>query len=105
MSAIMQGTTPELTITISPDDLLLSAVTAVELYIRNGGNVTTYTAADLTIDLDANTITKRFSEAETAALDPSKNLIVQGRLWAGDAVFGINKLTFSVADMEGVGNG
>lgn len=57
MSAIMQGTTPSLTITFSPDDLQLSAVTAIELYVRNGSSLTTYTAADLAIDLDANTIT------------------------------------------------
>lgn len=36
MSAIMQGTTPSLTITFAPEDLLLSSVTAIELYVRNG---------------------------------------------------------------------
>lgn len=47
MSAIMQGTTPSLTITIDPGDLLLSAVTAIEIYVRNGSSLTTYTAEDL----------------------------------------------------------
>lgn len=43
MVSIMQGTTPSLTITFSPDDLQLSAVTAIELYVRNGRSLTTYT--------------------------------------------------------------
>lgn len=47
MASTMQGTTPSLTITFSPDDLQLSAVTAIELYVRNGSSLTTYTAEDL----------------------------------------------------------
>ena len=103
MAAIMQGTTPSITITISPDDFLLSSVTKMELYVRNGGKLTTYTADDLTVDTEANSITLTFSEAETAAMNPKKFLTVQGRFWLGTSVVGINKLTFGVADMMGVG--
>ena len=103
MSAIMQGTTPSLTISIDPDDLQLSSVTAMELYIRNGNATTTYAMGDLTVDTEANTVTKVFTEAETAALDPKKNVVIQGRFWAGDAVIGINKINIGVADMMGVG--
>lgn len=103
MASIMQGTTPSLTITIDPDDLQLSAVTAVELRIRNGAAITSYTAEDLTLDTDANSVTKTFTAEETAAFDPSKNLIVQGRFWVGDAVIGINKISIGVSDMLGVG--
>lgn len=104
MSAIMQGTTPSITITISTDDFLLSNVTAVELYISHHGTVTTYTAADLTIDTEENTVTKTFTETETAALTPRHNVIVQGRFWLSDgSIVGINKIHFSVADMMGVG--
>lgn len=103
MASIMQGTTPSLTITIDPEDLLLSAVTVIELYVRNGKTTTTYTMDDLTIDIEANTITKVFTEEETAALDPKKNVVIQGRFWAGDAVIGINKINIGVADMMGVG--
>lgn len=47
MASIMQGTTPSLTITTDPEDLLLSAVTAMELYIRNGNTTATYAMRDL----------------------------------------------------------
>ena len=103
MASIMQGTTPSLTITINPDDFQLSAVTKIELYVKNGGTLTTYTAEDLTVDTEANTITKTFSEAETAALNPKKFVTVQGRFWLGSSVVGINKISFGVSDMMGVG--
>ena len=103
MARIMQGTTPSVTITINPDDFLLSNVTKMELYVRNGSNLTTYTADDLDIDTDANTITKTFTEAETAALDPKKNVVIQGRFWLGNAIVGINKISYGVSDMQGVG--
>ena len=103
MANIMQGTTPSITITIDPDDFQLSAVTRMELYVKNGGTLTTYTADDLTVDTEANTLTLTFSEAETAAMNPRKFLTVQGRFWLGSSVVGINKLTFGVADMMGVG--
>lgn len=103
MASIMQGTTPSLKIQISTDDLHLSNVTALELYIRNGSRLTTYTAEDLDVDTEENTVTKHFSVEETAALDPRKNITVQARFWVGDAVIGINKITIGVADMMGVG--
>lgn len=103
MAAIMQGTTPSLTITIDPEDLLLSAVTAMELYIRNGNKTATYAMGDLVVDIEQNTVTKVFTESETAALDPKKNVVIQGRFWVGEAVIGINKINIGVADMMGVG--
>ncbi len=103
MAAIMQGTTPSITITIDPDDFQLSNVTKIELYVKNGGTLTTYTAEDLTIDTEANTVTLTFSEAETAAMNPKRFVTVQGRFWLGSSVVGINKITFGVADMMGVG--
>ena len=103
MASIMQGTTPSITITINPDDFLLSSVTKVELYVQNGVTLTTYTADDLIVNTEANTITLTFSEEETAAMNPKKFLTVQGRFWIDTSVVGINKLTFVVADMIGVG--
>ena len=102
-SLIMQGTTPSITIQISPDDFLLSNVTAIELYMKNGNRMLTYKMTDLVIDTEANTLTKVFSEAETIKLQPKHSLIIQGRFWLGTSVVGINKLVFDVADMMGVG--
>lgn len=59
-SLIMQGTTPSITIQISSDDFLLSNVTAIELYVKNGNRMITYKMTDLVIDTEANTITKIF---------------------------------------------
>lgn len=104
MSAIMQGTTPAITITIDSDDFLLSDVTAIELYIQNKTTISTYTLDELVIDTTNNTITKTFTEAETAAMLPKYTTIVQGRFWMNDGnIFGINKLKFATADMIGVG--
>lgn len=103
MARIMQGTTPSVTIHISPDDFLLSNVTKMELYVKNDSNITTYMADDLDIDIIENTITKTFSEAETAALNPKKNVFIQGRFWLGNAIVGINKISYGVGDMMGVG--
>ena len=105
MDAIMQGTTPSVTLTISPKDFSLTDVTEIELYIKNGGRTTTITMDGLTIDTDANSVTKRFSVEETAALDPRKNLTIQARFFFADgSVVGIKKIVLAVADMEGVGD-
>lgn len=105
MDAIMQGTTPSVTLTIDADDISLADVTEIELYAKNGGRTTTTTMDGLTVDTDANSVTKRFSEAETAALDPRKNITIQARFWLSDgSIVGINKITLAVADMEGVGD-
>lgn len=105
MNEIMQGTTPSITITIDTDDFLLSNVSAIELYVANGKTVKTYTQADLTIDTEENSVTKKFTAEETAALSRRNNVIVQGRFFFPDgSVVGIHKITFSVADMLGVGD-
>ena len=104
MAEIMQGTTPSVTIKISKNQFLLSQVTAIELYVRNDGKTTTYTMDQLRVDTVANTVTKTFTEEETAALKPRSTVIIQGRFWfANGNVVGINKITFPVADMMEVG--
>lgn len=105
MDAIMQGTTPSVTLTIDEDDFLLADVTEIELYAKNGGRTTTTTMDGLTIDTEANSVTKHFTEVETAALDPRKNITIQARFFFADgSVVGIHKITLAVADMEGVGD-
>ena len=102
MASIMQGTTPSLKIIIDPDDLLVSAIADIELYIKNTG-LETKTLEDVVIDTVTNSITYLFTVEETAALDPTKQLIVQGRLFSGNDVIGIDKIYFNVKDMLGVG--
>lgn len=105
MASIMQGTTPSLTIHINTDDFLISDVSRIELYISNGKDVATYTQDDLTIDTAENTITKKFSEEETAAMPRRGNIAVQGRFFFPDeSIVGIQRITFSVSDMLGVGD-
>lgn len=103
MASIMQGTTPSITIYISPEDLSLTNVTAIELYIKNCCAIKTLTMDDLVIDTVENSITKHFTVEETAALNPQSSIVIQGRFWVGDAVIGINKIRVGVSDMMGVG--
>lgn len=105
MNEIMQGTTPELTITIKKTDFLLTDVEKIELVVQNGNNLTTYTEEDLLLDAEANTVTLAFTEEETAALSRKYQVFVQGRFWLQDGgVVGIKKISFQVADMLGVGD-
>lgn len=103
MSAIMQGTTPSLTISISKEDFELSSVSKIELYIQNGNKVTTYRESDLVIDNEKNSFTKKFTESETAAFVVKNDVIAQARFWFPDgSIVGIKKIAFSVSDMLGV---
>lgn len=102
MASIMQGTTPSLTITIDPDDLLLSAVTAMDIKIKNV-RLKSYELNDMTINSEENSFSYHFTEEETTELNPKKPIVVQGRLWVGEEIFGIDKIYFDVADMMGVG--
>ena len=105
MDSIMQGTTPELTITIKKTDFLLTDVEKIELVVQNGNNLTTYTEAELLLDSEANTVTLAFTEEETAALSRKYQVLVQARFWlTGGVVVGIKKISFQVADMLGVGD-
>ena len=102
MASIVQGTTPTVTITIDPNDLNLANVTAMDIKIRNV-RTRSYGLDDMTIDTEANSFTYQFTEEETTELNPKKPLVIQGRLWLGDKIVGINKIQFEVSDMMGVG--
>ena len=105
MDEIMQGTTPSLTIKIKPADFLLANVARLEIYVQNGGAITTYDESDVSIDTDANTVSLTFTEEETAAFQNRFPVEAQGRFWLqGGGIVGIKKLSFSVADMLGVGD-
>lgn len=102
MSGIMRGTTPTIEIEIDTEDFLLSELTAIELYVRNGNKISTYTKDDLIVDEESNVVSKQLTEADTKALDPNFPVIVQMRGWYADGnVIGIEKLVFDTADMEG----
>lgn len=105
MASIMQGTTPSIVLSIDTDDFLLQNVTALELYIRNGGKTNTYSLSDVEVDTSENTLTKTFTEAETSAFVPYDGVTVQARFWFSDgSIIGINRISFNVSDMMGVGN-
>jgi hypothetical protein len=98
----MRGTTPTIEIEIDTEDFLLSELTAIELYVRNGNKISTYTKDDLIVDEESNVVSKQLTEADTKALDPQFPVIVQMRGWYADGnVIGIEKLVFDTADMEG----
>ena len=100
MNKIMKGTTPAVTISVDPDDFLLSNVTKIELYIMNGESVKTYTGDDLVVDTSDNSVTKQFTEEETLGLCPKSYIVIQGRFWFADGnIVGINPISISVANM------
>lgn len=101
--SIMQGTTPALTININPDDCSLSNAVEVELYVLNEYECSTYTSDDLVIDQENNSITKLFTEEETARFTPGRAITVQGRLFFPDGIVGFRKIRIGVDDMIGVG--
>lgn len=103
MASIMQGTTPALTIRIDPGDLDVADIVRVELYVLDEYECTTYTLDDLTVDTDRNSITKVFTEEETARFTPGKTITVQGRLFFPDGIVGTQKIRIGVDDMIGVG--
>lgn len=103
MASIMQGTTPAVTIQIPNNAFRLSDVTAIELYVKQADAMKVYRKNDLIIDAEANTLTKSFSVEETSCFYPGVPVIIQGRFWIGDAVFGIDKIAIGVKDMQGVG--
>ncbi len=79
MSGILQGTTPELIITV-PEDFPLANVVAVELTLQHKNVKTVLGTLDVVIDPDSNTITYTFTEAQTLALDPKALLMWQLRM-------------------------
>ncbi len=102
MDAILRGTTPSVILAIDPDDFLLSAVTKVEMYIQST-YTKTYTGTALTIDTTENTVTKQFTEDETAAFCAGQEVTAQARFWFSDgSIVGTLPIIFSVADMLGV---
>jgi len=66
-NAILQGTTPSLTIHINPDDLELIDIVELELTFQQYNKDPTIIKhiSDCEIDFDNNTITYHFSETET----------------------------------------
>lgn len=105
MDEIMQGTTPSLILEVDPDELWVTSATRIEVYLTNGGQTETYTEADLVLDAETNTITKHFSEEETAAFSRKSPVVVQARFWMPNGqVVGTYKASFDVADMLTVGD-
>ena len=105
MNGILQGTTPSLVLEADPEELWVDAAEKIELYVQNGGSIVTYTGSELTIDAEANTVTKAFTEAETAALKRGFPVVAQARFWMPSGqIVGSNKVSFAVEDMLGVGD-
>lgn len=105
MDEIMQGTTPSLILEVDPNDMWLTSVTKIEVYLTNGGKIVTYTQDDIAVDTEANTITKHFSEEETASFSRKHPVVVQARFWTENGqVVGTHKASFDVADMLTVGD-
>lgn len=99
-NAILQGTTPSLTITINPEDFAVTDVVKLELVFQNGPNIIRKALADVTTDADENAITYTFTEAETLALRPQNALTYQLRFSFQDgSIVGTRKASLRVEDL------
>ena len=106
MSKILQGTTPSLIIAISKTDFLVSSIVKLELVIMQEKNIAegkvvkTYGLEDVDLDVENNTITYTFTEAETLAMIPDKPLWYQLRfLFADGSIIGTEQMSLQVADL------
>lgn len=102
MDSILQGTTPTLTIELDPEDLNVNAIAALKFVMKQRNTVTEYNLSDVTVDVEENTISYRFTEEETFAFIADTLLFVQLRfLMVDGSICGTNRMTFSIDDFIG----
>lgn len=100
MNSILQGTTPTLTIAVDQADLPLSNITDLELTFQQMGDPVYKHMADVTIDTEANTISYHFTQTETLALIPTRELNWQIRFLLPDGnVVGTTVAQINVSDL------
>ena len=100
MNSILQGTTPTLTITVNPDDLLLSNILDLELTFQQVGEPVYKHMSDVSIDTEANALSYHFTQEETLALIPTRLLNWQIRFLMPDGnVIGTTIAQINVSDL------
>lgn len=98
MNMILQGTTPQLIITI-PETVPLTSVIGVELTISHKDSKNIIGLDDVTVDSENNTITYTFTEAQTLALDPRFPVQWQLRLKTASVIVGTLVQSIKVYDL------
>lgn len=101
---IMQGTTPEICIEINKDDLLVSDIEEIDLWVVNGRAKINYAKDRLVLDNENNTITVHFSKEETLRFShmiDSNDIAVQFLAKANDEWVGIEPIYFEVEKFIG----
>ena len=98
MMEALQGTTPTLEITI-PQDIPVSNIIGIELTMRHKASKQKYGLSDVTVDSETNTISYRFAEAQTLALDPDYPLWWQLRVKTASGIVGTDKYQIDVKDL------
>lgn len=100
MNSILQGTTPTLTILVDTADLLLSDIVELELTFQQVGDPVYKHMPDVSIDTDANTISYHFTQEETLALIPTRQLNWQIRFEMPDGnIIGTTIAQINVSDL------
>lgn len=84
MDQILQGTTPDFTVTVRPEDFAVSDVRKLEITIWNGNNQVIYGLDDVTVDTEANAFSIHFTEAFTRSLGTTKTFQWQMRCMFSD---------------------
>lgn len=85
MNGLLQGTTPDFTIRIKPEDFVVSDVVKLEITIWNSnGNVTIYGLPDVLVDDEKNAFGIHFTEAFTLSLGTARSFRWQMRCMFAD---------------------
>lgn len=84
MNGILQGTTPDFTVYVKPEDFAVSDVTKLEIVIWSSNNRTTYGFDDVTVDTENNAFSIHFTEAFTLSLGVANSFRWQMRCMFAD---------------------
>lgn len=104
MNSILQGTTPTLTIGIDPADFSVSDIVKLEFAVQQKNSITLYGLEDVTLDPEANTVTRLFTEEETLAFAPNLYISAQLRFWFPDGnIVGTQPISIYVTDLLSAG--
>ena len=101
MSAILQGTNPEIRIDISTSDYLVSDITKLRVVFINERVVTTHDLDEVTLDTETNSIIYQTTEEETFNFSSKSCLYVRTRaLLSNGRLVGTKKCPITIEENE-----
>lgn len=101
INKILQGTNPEMVLSISTSDYSVADIVKLELVLINEGKVTIHNLGDVTLDTENNSIVYQLTEEETFGLSSKAYLYVRTRvLLSNGRLIGTEKESITVEENE-----